>query len=420
MTERGSNGGWPRIGLVLAGGGARGAYEAGALSILLPELEERHERPGLLVGTSVGAINAAHLGGCAHLPAAQAAEIGLQRWREVKQSEVVRSILGWQAPTTALRYTAQVLGVPGVRLPSLLDPAPLERNLKSWVDWEALHRNVADGRCEALVVVATAIATGGSVAFAETHGPSIPPDSGRVSYVQGAVKRDHVRASAAIPILFPPVHVASPPAARGWYVDGGTRLNAPIKPAIDLGADRLVVIATEAVGRMQRAHAGHDRTPDFGDGAMHLLEGMLVDHLIEDLRSLGETNRMMASLTSDAAATGLTDFRAAAGRPPYRAIPALVVAPREHGAIGELAAEVIRRRRPSPLSLSGLDIRLLNRLLGTDSGTHGELLSYVLFDPEFIEGLIEMGRSDARAALDRVDPWTLTPLTAPTEPVAVA
>ena len=63
MSSRG------RIAAVLPGGGARGAYEVGALSALLPALAERGERPDVIVGTSVGAINAALLASLAHLPA---------------------------------------------------------------------------------------------------------------------------------------------------------------------------------------------------------------------------------------------------------------------------------------------------------------------------------------------------------------
>lgn len=58
-----------RLGLVLSGGGARGAYEAGALSVLAPHLERRGERPSVLVGTSVGAINVVYPAACAHLDA---------------------------------------------------------------------------------------------------------------------------------------------------------------------------------------------------------------------------------------------------------------------------------------------------------------------------------------------------------------
>src|SRR5665213_4281494 len=56
------------VALVLAGGGARGAYEAGALSVLLPLLEKRGERPRILIGTSVGALNVSFLAANAHLP----------------------------------------------------------------------------------------------------------------------------------------------------------------------------------------------------------------------------------------------------------------------------------------------------------------------------------------------------------------
>jgi NTE family protein len=66
--------------LVLAGGGARGAYEAGALSVLLPELEARGQRPTVYAGTSVGAINVAVLAASHHLPAAEAAGRLVELW----------------------------------------------------------------------------------------------------------------------------------------------------------------------------------------------------------------------------------------------------------------------------------------------------------------------------------------------------
>jgi len=88
---------------VLSGGGARAAYETGALSVLMPALERRDERPTVYVGTSVGAINAAYLAASRHLPAEEALGGGLDRWREVSKGQVIRPILLRQAPLTALR-----------------------------------------------------------------------------------------------------------------------------------------------------------------------------------------------------------------------------------------------------------------------------------------------------------------------------
>src|SRR5688572_33506612 len=132
----------PRVGLVLSGGGARGGYEAGVMSVLGPALAERGERPSIYIGTSVGAVNAAYMAASEHLPADEAGEGGLRRWREVSKGTIIRPILLRQAPLTALRYAGEIVGIPGMRLPSLLDPRPFERNLDRWIDWESVHRNV--------------------------------------------------------------------------------------------------------------------------------------------------------------------------------------------------------------------------------------------------------------------------------------
>ena len=64
---------------------------------------------------------------------------------------------------------------------------------------------------------------------------------------------EHVRASAAIPVLFPTVEITAPRSARGHYIDGGTRLNSPIKPALHLGADRVIVVGLEAFAHLHES-----------------------------------------------------------------------------------------------------------------------------------------------------------------------
>jgi NTE family protein len=431
MAHANGNGARPagrRIGLVLSGGGARGAYEAGVMSVLGPALAERGERPSLYIGTSVGAVNAAYMAASEHLPADEAGEGGVRRWLEVSKSTVIRPILLRQAPLTALRYVGEILSLPGMRLPSLLDPKPFERNLDRWIDWDALHRNIDDDVVEIVGAVATAARSGRTVVFVEGHSERIKHRSHAIDYVSTRLDEQHVRASAAIPILFPPVRVEHPSEARGWYFDGGTRLNTPIKPALDLGAERLIVIATDSVAEPSKRPGRHDsEPPDFGDGALHVLEGMLVDPVVEDMRILGNINMFFAERGNgtqerrDAPGRRASDrpterYRAARGKPPYRCIPYIFVAPEKRGAIGRLATEVFRDRYGGLKGLRSPDFPLLNRLLGGESPTHGELLSYLFFDREFIEELIRMGQRDARRWLRSgtgpSDPWQIEPLDA--------
>jgi NTE family protein len=402
----------PRVGLVLAGGGARGAYEIGALSVLLIELEARGERPSIFVGTSVGGINATGLAATRHLPVEESVARELARWHEVEPAAVIRPVI-WRLPVTAVRFAGGLLGVPGVRLESLLDPAPLERNLRRWIEWEQLHRNIEDGTVASLAVIATAVRSGHPVAFVEGRLPAGALRSQVIDYVPSEIVQTHLRASAAIPILFPPVRVTQPASAAGWYVDGGTRLNTPIKPAIDLGAERVVVIGTGPVAQVAKHEGRHDSpAPDFGVSALHLLQGALADPLVEDMRKLGDINSFYANGASSPSAVRQRRSR---GRPAYRPVPYIFVAPRP-GAIAELAASCFHSRYGGLKALRSPDLAALSRLLGTDSPTHGELLSYLLFDREFIGELIEMGRRDARAWLDAPpgpdEPWQLEPLDA--------
>jgi NTE family protein len=421
---------------VLSGGGARGAYEAGVLSVLGPVLERRGEQPSICVGTSVGAVNAAYLASTAHLNAEEAIAGGISRWSSIRMDQVLRPIVRRQIPLSLLRYAGEIISLPGMRLPSLLDPAPLERNLKDWIAWPAIHKNVREGVVDSIGIVTTAARTGRTVVFVERSKDRRLHRSHVIDYVPAKLNDEHVRASAAIPILFPPVRVDKPADARGWYFDGGTRLNTPIKPALDLGANRLVVIGMDAITDPPLEPGRHEsQPPDFGDGALHVLHGMLVDPVVEDMRILGNINMFFASDSeqrngrsngngTDRREEGgrrISDgseaakrYRKARGKPPYRLVPYIFIAPAKRGAIGELAREVFRSRYGGLKGLRSPDLRLLERLIGGESPQHGELLSYLFFDPEFIEELIRMGQEDARRWLEAPpgenDPWQVEPL----------
>src|SRR5437763_3662828 len=280
------------IAVVLPGGGARGAYEAGALSVLLPALEARGERVAIACGTSVGAINAALLASVAHLPGQAQADRVLATWCEMRKDDVTARIAGPGLLGTALRLTGESVGVRALGPASLLDARPLRASLDRWIDWVALRRNLRAGRLDALCAVATSLADGTPVAFVDGRRRALPAGGAGLRYVRARIDSEHVRASAAIPLLFPPVRVRSPRSAAGHYVDGATRLNTPIKPALALGATKVIVVAFEPLERAARqATPGRPRLTDV---VANIVEGLLVDQVVDDIHRLAAINTFFA------------------------------------------------------------------------------------------------------------------------------
>jgi len=387
-----------QIGLVLPGGGARGAYEAGALSILLPALEARGERVEIVCGTSVGGINAAVVAAVAALPARDQALTFLEHWRSVRKGSVIRPVIGVGTGIGLARLAGELLELPGLRAASLLDPAPLARSLERWIDWDALHANVTGGALKAVCVVATSVERGVPVGFVESAAK--PPRSDReIEYVHTRLDGRHVRASAAIPLLFPPVEVTAPLGAAGHYVDGATRLNAPISPALALGAERVIVVGYEPFAAS--LPPARSAAPRLADVAANALDGLLLDQVAHDVRRMLAVNAFFAEHPTTGTSRAARAYREAQGRPPYRRISYALVAPERRGQIGALAEAVFRERYSGLKALRSLDFALLSRLLGGGgAAARGELLSFIFFDEVFIERLLELGRQDARRWLE--------------------
>jgi len=312
----------------------------------------------------------------------------------VRKSSVISPVIGIGTGLGLLRLAGEVLELPGMRAASLLDPSPLARSLESWIDWDALHANVASRLVQAVCVVATSVERGIPVGFVESA--TAPPRSDReIEYVHTRLEGQHVRASAAIPLLFPPVEVTAPLGAAGHYVDGATRLNAPISPALALGAEKVIVVGYEPVaGERPPGVAGV--IPRLADVAANALDGLLLDQVAHDVRRMLAVNAFFAEHPSTGTSRAARAYREAQGRPPYRRISYALVAPERRGAIGALAETVFKERYGGLRGLRSPDFALLSRLLGgAQAAARGELLSFIFFDEVFIERLLELGRSDA-------------------------
>jgi NTE family protein len=382
--------------MILSGGGARGAYEVGALSYVYDDLTRLRGSPprvDILSGTSVGAINGCYL-------AAHFADpvLGLRRlvdlWREL---EIVR-VLGF-----GLR---QVLSLPrlafggGASGAGLFDVRPMAELVQREISWRAVARCLRRRQLRALSVSTTEVTTGRTVVFMQTSPDLVIPSHAppRTVFRNARIGPQHALASAAIPVLFPPVRIDNE-----LYLDGGLRQNTPIAPALRLGATHIFAVGSsrDVRGAFADGSPRLERAPGLAFLLGKVLNAFLLDHIDTDLQLLTRVNELLVD-GSEAFGDGFVDKMSAQavsrGGQPYRPVHALAIRPSED--IGKLASAFVRRGRfkgGNPI----LAKRLLD-LLDIGVGDEADLASYLLFDGDFANQLIELGRADARARKDAI------------------
>jgi NTE family protein len=393
-----------RIGLVLSGGGARGAYEVGVLAHvferILPQLPPDTDFD-VVSGTSVGAIHAAYTVATSRWEPVRRARRLTEIWRSMELARVVRIGVGDMlgVPLRALglsrlrRRAGGRVQAPEV-IGGLLDVSPLERIVADRIPWKELRENLGAKQPRALCVLCTEVRTGRVAVFldgalADAAPWTSDPQSVVVPTEIGAV---HVRASAAIPFLFPAVRIGD-----GYYVDGGLRMNTPLSPALRLGCDRLLVVALKHRRAADAERPGYDEEaitqPAFLIGKV--LDALILDQLEVELHRLDVVNALLAEgqrVYGDdfvSRVSGSVREKRGAG---YRIVDSAVVRPSED--IGRLAAHCYRTHGAGSLgALPSLLTRLALRGVPEDEA---DLLSYVFFDKRFTADLIALGREDAQ------------------------
>ena len=371
----------PRIGLVLPGGAALGAYEAGVVDYLTREIVGELGGPlrlDVLCGTSVGGIGASMLGAFADEPR-RAAERLVRLWTSLRVERLVKpDVLGALASFCGCRGLVRRPGVGGV-----LDTRQIDRLVRDAIPFARIGLNVRRGFVSAVAVSATHVASGRTVVFVQSDGPIRDWSRDRTLVARATrLRPDHVLASSAIPLLFPAMRISGE-----LYCEGGLRLNVPLSPAVHLGADRLLVVSPNYVAppdeRLARAREHAVSGPVFLLGRM--LNALLLDRIDADLERLEQVNELVA----------VARPRPTARRPRLRTIEPLLV--RASRSIGMLAADYVRQ---ACFVRRGIVPRLLRQLAAAEGTAEADLVSYLLFDGDFAAELIALGRSDARAQHD--------------------
>jgi NTE family protein len=348
---------------VLTGGGARAAYQAGALLALAEVLPSGEVPFRTMCGVSAGALNASFLGAWRG-DFRDAGHRLRDLWLELSPERVFRTD-GARMIGIGTRWMRD-LSAGGLfhrsRINYLLDATPLRDFLHERLPLADLRRNIASGALRGFAVTATSYATSAAVTFFD-GAPEIEP------WVRAA----RVGVRTPIPIFFPPVRIQG-----AWYGDGSVRMTAPLSPAIHMGAERLVVIGVRrwkepSELRPARHPARRDALPP-SQIAGTLLNAVFLETIEADVERLEMVNRLVDRMPEDR-------------RGSLRVIPTLVLRPSRD--LGQLAGDQYRRfPRFLRYVLSGIGAR-------ADSGS--DLLSYLAFEPVYVGRLIELGYEDTLA-----------------------
>ncbi|TPE55618.1 patatin-like phospholipase family protein [Maribrevibacterium harenarium] len=359
-----------RKALVLAGGGARAAYQVGVLKALAQLTGSQDHSPfDIVCGVSAGALNACHYG--ASLPNLHQGVLELERiWQHLSPEQVFQ-MSQWPIASSIGRtiINAFMKQSQGTSL-SLMDNSPLQNLLQQEINFDQLHRNIDAQLLGALTITATNYSTGVSHTFIETCTEHESWDEPRTTGANTQLNCDHLMASSALPGLFPPQ------AIEGQYFgDGAIRQGSCLRPAIKLGADKILVIGLSNTRRPEADDTPFN-PPTIVQVIGHLFNGAFLDPLADDIRRVEMVNKM------------ITPVLATGARSSYRPIQVEVITPSR--GLDEVALDHLDSL-PSGLQ------KLLKIATGDNRTRGASAASYLLFTGEYCGALIDLGYQDAMA-----------------------
>ena len=327
-------------------------------------VQEQSQPFDIFLGTSAGSLNCTLLAAYAHRPLQGVAEME-HVWSTLRASQVFR--------TSPLAVLGNALGwirdlsfgglIGGVTPKFLLDTSPFKRLLMR-LPWGRLAHNLEARHYQALAILATNYTTSNGVLFLQDQGLIPPWIKVRYRVERAAIAMEHVMASSAIPVVFPSV-----PIGNCYFGDGSLRNTAPLGPAIQLGAKKIVAVGVREAGDSSPSPLP-GQSPKLADVAGVLLDAVLLDAIEVDVQHCLRLNEM-----------------AVAGRGNFRHIDVLWLRPSR--SLAHLALKMESRIPPA--------VRYLLRGLGDDYAS-AELASYLIFDGEYCRSLMQQGLSDV---LDR-------------------
>lgn len=368
--------------LVLSGGGARGAYQVGVLRAIAEIANQnRIQSPfKILTGVSAGAINAGFLASSAddfYLATKKLADLwgGLTSDQVFKTDALSLGKIGLQL-MGELSFGGMGGPTPGK---SLLDTSPLGDLIRNNMDFSLISKHINDGILHSVAITALDYKTSTAVTFVEGAKNHTEWVRARRHSEKVKLQTQHIMASSAIPLLFHPAQVE-----QRWFGDGCVRNSTPLSPALHLGADQLLVIGVRKQDSIDDNNTDlsmeNGKPPSLARIVNVLLNSVLLDGIEMDIERLKRINEFLNRVPEEHH-----------DRLNFKKVDYIWIHPSTD--IGKLAAKMSSR-------LPRVIRYLLKGLGPLDDAS--EIISYLMFEPEFCSQLIDIGFQDGMRQKDQI------------------
>ncbi|MBT5031830.1 MAG: patatin-like phospholipase family protein [Proteobacteria bacterium] len=360
----------PPTALILGGGGARAAYQVGVLKGLAKMLPRKKGAYfPIISGTSAGSINAAVLAADAdnfH----QGVDKLVDVWSNFEPQHVFRT-KPWNLASRVMRWgwSSMVAGDPEKGPHSLLDNSPLRELLSKRIDFDRISTQVSQGYLSALCITACSYTSSRSTSFFVGNDHIKPWHRAHRGGLPDSINVDHLMASSSIPLVFPPVLLNGE-----YFGDGSMRQNAPISPALHLGASKVLIIGLR-IESGATPTAPEVTPPGLGQIAGYVMDTLFHNALYSDIERLERINSSLEHIPDNV---------------PHETVG---FKPIEHAVITpsvDMARIAEKHYENLPKFLRGA-----LRLIGMERQSSRRFISYLMFEKGFCRELIKCGQKDA-------------------------